>query len=109
MIGILLYRVYFCGTYIILLICRYQSLATMDKKRLEHDEDRLLSTMLYNTVAFMVMMKVNKTEIRRKICRFVGKCHISLVYSAEVNELLDQIVNLVSNSNLFHIKLVNSY
>nr|XP_042894648.1 MAP kinase-activating death domain protein isoform X3 [Parasteatoda tepidariorum] len=76
---------------------RYQSLATMDKKRLEHDEDRLLSTMLYNTVAFMVMMKVNKAEIRRKNCRLLGKCHISLVYSAEVNELLDQIVNLHGN------------
>ncbi|XP_023229824.1 MAP kinase-activating death domain protein-like isoform X3 [Centruroides sculpturatus] len=76
---------------------RYQSLSEMDKKRLEHDEDRLLSTMLYNMVAFMVMMNVNKTEIRRKTCRLLGKCHISLVYSAEVNELLDQINNLNGN------------
>lgn len=76
-------------------IYRYQSLSNMDKKRLEHDEDRLLSTLLYNTVAFMVMLNVNKQEIRRKSCRLLGKCHISLVYSSEVNELLDQIVKLV--------------
>ncbi|KAG8190369.1 hypothetical protein JTE90_022014 [Oedothorax gibbosus] len=76
---------------------RYQSLSDMDKKRLEHDEDRLLSTLLYNTVAFMVMLNVNKQEIRRKSCRLLGKCHISLVYSSEVNELLDQIVKLQGN------------
>ncbi|XP_055951313.1 MAP kinase-activating death domain protein-like isoform X2 [Argiope bruennichi] len=76
---------------------RYQSLSDMDKKRLEHDEDRLLSTMLYNTVAFMVMVNVSKQEIRRKCCRLLGKCHISLVYSAEVNELLDNITKLQGN------------
>ena len=39
---------------------RYQGLSDNEKKRLEHDEDRLLSTMLYNLVAFMVMFQVNK-------------------------------------------------
>ncbi|XP_054715767.1 LOW QUALITY PROTEIN: MAP kinase-activating death domain protein-like [Uloborus diversus] len=76
---------------------RYQSLSDMDKRRLEHDEDRLLSTMLYNTVAFMVMVNVSKQEIRRKACRLLGKCHISLAFSAEVNELLDQIIKLNGN------------
>ncbi|XP_022252703.1 MAP kinase-activating death domain protein-like [Limulus polyphemus] len=79
------------------MIERYNSLSEMDRKRLEHDEDRLLSTMLYNLVAFMVMMAVNKMSIRRKVRRLLGKCHISLVYSAEINELLDQIENLSGN------------
>lgn len=76
---------------------RYASLSEMDKKRLEHEEDRLLSTLLYNMIAFMVMVNCNRTEIRRKIRRLLGKCHIGLVYSAEVNEVLEQIDHLHGN------------
>lgn len=76
---------------------RYRSLNEMDKKRLEHEEDRLLSTFLYNMIAFMVMLNVNRTEIRKKIRRLLGKCHIGLVYSAEINEVLDQIDHLHGN------------
>lgn len=77
-------------------IClRYNSLSDTERKRLEHDEDRLLSTMLYNLVAIMVMVNVNKFELKRKVRRLLGKSHIGLVYSQEVNELLDQINNLV--------------
>ena len=47
---------------------RYQGLSDNEKKRLEHDEDRLLSTMLYNLVAFMVMFQVNKHELKKKVC-----------------------------------------
>ena len=46
---------------------RYQGLSDNEKKRLEHDEDRLLSTMLYNLVAFMVMFQVNKHELKKKV------------------------------------------
>ena len=52
--------------------------------------------MLYNLVAMMVMMNVNKLECKRKCRRLLGKSHIGLVYSQKVNELLDQIGNLVS-------------
>lgn len=38
---------------------RYRNLSETEKKRLEHDEDRLLSTMLYNLTSFMVMMQVH--------------------------------------------------
>jgi len=76
---------------------RYNSLSETERKRLEHDEDRLLSTMLYNLVAIMVMMNVNKMELKRKVRRLLGKSHIGLVYSQEVNELLDQINNLHGN------------
>jgi len=76
---------------------RYNSLSDTERKRLEHDEDRLLSTMLYNLVAFMVMLKINKQELKQKVRRLLGKSHIGLVYSQEVNELLDQIGNLFGN------------
>ena len=75
---------------------RYNTLSATERKRLEHDEDRLLSTMLYNLTAFMVMLDVNKDEMKRKVRRLLGKSHIGLVYSQEVNELLDQVGNLVS-------------
>ncbi|XP_075545658.1 rab3 GDP-GTP exchange factor isoform X1 [Dermacentor variabilis] len=68
---------------------RYRSLSSPEKKRLEHDEDRLLSTLLSNLIAFMLMMEVPVDEIRRRARRLLGKCHISLVYSAELNTILD--------------------
>ena len=49
---------------------RYHSLGSADKKRLEDDEDKLLSTMLYNLIAFMVMMSVSMAEIKKKVPTF---------------------------------------
>lgn len=51
--------------------------------------------MLYNLIAFMIMMRVSKEEIRRKIRRILGRCHIGLTMSQQVNELLDNVANLV--------------
>lgn len=76
---------------------RYKLLYEMDKKRLEHEEDRLLSTLLYNMIAFMVMLQVDKHCIKQKIRRLLGKCHIGLVNSAEINQLLEQIETLKGN------------
>lgn len=80
---------------------RYKTLSDSEKKRLEHDEDRLLSTMLYNLIAELVMLNVKKEEIRRKCRRLLGKSHIGLVYAQEINLLLDQINNLVSFLKIF--------
>lgn len=80
---------------------RYKSLSESERKRLEHDEDRLLSTMLYNLTAILVMLNVNKDEIRRKIRRLLGKSHIGLVYSQEVHNVVDQINNLVRQTDLY--------
>src|SRR6218665_3118557 len=77
------------------ILYRYKSLGDSEKKRLEYDEDRLLGIMLYNMVAFMIMMNVNKNEVRRKVRRLLGKCHIGLACSQEINLLLDQIESLV--------------
>lgn len=68
---------------------RYGQLGNTEKKRLELDEDHLLAVMLYNLIAFMILMKVSKDEIRRKIRRMLGKCHIGLAMSQQVNDLLD--------------------
>ncbi|XP_067655848.1 MAP kinase-activating death domain protein-like isoform X1 [Haliotis asinina] len=79
------------------MIERYRSLGDMERKRLEHDEDRLLAHMLYNLVGFMVMMNVHKSEVKKKVRRLLGKSHIGLMYSQDVNNLLDQINNLHGN------------
>jgi hypothetical protein len=77
----------------------YYSLSNSDRKRLELDEDLLLAVMLYNLIAFMIMMRVSKDEIRRKIRRMVGRCHIGLTMSQQVNELIDNISNLVNKNS----------
>lgn len=74
---------------------RYKSLSDSERKRLEHDEDRILSTMLYNLTAELVMLNVSKEEIKRRVRRLLGKSHIGLVYSQEVCTLLDRIANYV--------------
>ncbi|XP_038663199.1 MAP kinase-activating death domain protein isoform X9 [Scyliorhinus canicula] len=76
------------------MIDRYESLGEHDRKRLEDDEDRLLSTLLYNMIVYMLMVKVSKNDIRKKVRRLMGKSHIGLVHSQEVNELLDRLPNL---------------
>ncbi|XP_075693967.1 MAP kinase-activating death domain protein isoform X23 [Rhinoderma darwinii] len=76
------------------MIDRYFSLGDHDRKRLEEDEDRLLSTLLHNMVAYMVMIKINKTDLRRKVRRLMGKCHIGLAHSQQINELLDRVTDL---------------
>ncbi|XP_036440162.1 MAP kinase-activating death domain protein isoform X14 [Colossoma macropomum] len=76
------------------MIDRYLSLGEHDRKRLEDDEDRLLATLLHNMIAYMLMMKVNKNDIRKKVRRLMGKCHIGLTYSQEINEVLDRLAQL---------------
>lgn len=41
------------------LLERYKSLPENEKRLLEHDEDRLLATILYNLIAYMIMMQVS--------------------------------------------------
>ena len=76
---------------------RYRNLSENEKKRLEHDEDRLLSTILYNLVAFMVMMQIEHNDVKRIVRRLLGKSHIGLIYSQEINLLLDKISQLSAN------------
>ena len=48
------------------LLDRYKTLPENEKRLLEHDEDRLLATILYNMTGFMIMMQV-KSGCRWKI------------------------------------------
>uniref|UniRef100_A0A8C0GVB0 MAP kinase-activating death domain protein n=1 Tax=Chelonoidis abingdonii TaxID=106734 RepID=A0A8C0GVB0_CHEAB len=73
------------------MIDRYLSLGEHDRKRLEDDEDRLLATLLYNMLVYMLMMKVNKNDVKKKVRRLMGKSHIGLVQSQQINELLDRV------------------
>ncbi|XP_032894359.1 MAP kinase-activating death domain protein isoform X16 [Amblyraja radiata] len=84
------------------MIDRYVSLGDHDRKRLEDDEDRLLSTLLFNMIVYMLMVKMNKNDIRKKVRRLMGKSHIGLVHSQEVNELLDRLPQLESHD--LHIR-----
>ncbi|XP_069037760.1 MAP kinase-activating death domain protein isoform X8 [Lepisosteus oculatus] len=76
------------------MIDRYLSLGGHDRKRLEDDEDRLLATLLHNMIAYMLMVKMNKNDIRKKVRRLMGKSHIGLVYSQEINDVLDRLPEL---------------
>lgn len=79
---------------------RYNSLGPAEKKRLEEDEDRLLATMLYNLVAFMTALNVGKDAVKKKVRRLLGKSHIGLLQSQQVNDLLDNLQSLVSQYNV---------
>nr|XP_033784546.1 MAP kinase-activating death domain protein isoform X5 [Geotrypetes seraphini] len=76
------------------MIDRYFSLGDHDRKRLEDDEDRLLSTLLHNMIAYMLMVKVSKNDIRKKVRRLMGKSHIGLIHSQQINEMLDKLADL---------------
>ncbi|XP_068627547.1 MAP kinase-activating death domain protein [Battus philenor] len=76
---------------------RYKCLSETERKRLEHEEDRLLSTALYNLTAAMVLFGVESDIVRNKVRRLLAKSHIGLVYSQEVNTLLDVVHNLRGN------------
>ncbi|XP_043100293.1 MAP kinase-activating death domain protein isoform X16 [Puntigrus tetrazona] len=82
------------------MIDRYLSLGDHDRKRLEDDEDRLLATLLHNMIAYMLMMKVNKNDIRKKVRRLMGKSHIGLTHSQEINEVLDRLAHLIGRELL---------
>ncbi|CAG4964538.1 unnamed protein product [Parnassius apollo] len=76
---------------------RYKCLSETERKRLEHEEDRLLSTALYNLTAAMVLFGVQADVVRNKVRRLLAKSHIGLIYSQEVNHLLDVVHNLHGN------------
>lgn len=62
------------------------------------DEDRLLSTLLHNLTALMLMVNVPRASIQQKVRRMLGKAHVGLVHSQRINDLLDRLPHLVSFS-----------
>uniref|UniRef100_A0A8R1DES0 MAP kinase-activating death domain protein n=1 Tax=Caenorhabditis japonica TaxID=281687 RepID=A0A8R1DES0_CAEJA len=73
------------------MIDRYSSLNDSEKKRLELEEDRLLATLLHNMSAYMIMCGTGQRALQQKIRRLLGKAHIGLAYSKEINKLLDEL------------------
>ncbi|PAV73893.1 hypothetical protein WR25_16074 [Diploscapter pachys] len=80
------------------MIDRYTALNDTEKKRLELEEDRLLSTLLHNMTAYMVMCGTGQRAIQQKIRRLLGKAHIGLVCSKEINKLLDELPQTQGNT-----------
>ncbi|VDO77367.1 unnamed protein product [Heligmosomoides polygyrus] len=80
------------------MIDRYAALSDTEKKRLELEEDRLLSTLLHNLTAYMIMCGTGQKAIQQKIRRLLGKAHIGLVCSKEINKLLDELPQTQGNS-----------
>jgi len=74
---------------------RYSGLSDADRKRLELDEDRLLSTLLHNMTAAMLLCGCPKQSIQQKIRRLLGKSHVGLIHSQHINNLLDCLPHLV--------------
>lgn len=73
----------------------YNSLSEADRKRLELDEDRLLSTLLHNMTAVMLMCNCPRQALQQKIRRLLGKAHVGLIHSQQINDLLDRLPHLV--------------
>ncbi|CAJ0563972.1 unnamed protein product, partial [Mesorhabditis spiculigera] len=73
------------------MIDRYATLSDSERKRLELEEDRLLSTLLHNLTGYMIMCGTGQKAIQQKIRRLLGKSHIGLVCSKTINILLDDL------------------
>jgi hypothetical protein len=76
---------------------RYRTLQEHERKRLEHEEDRLLSSLLHNMTAYMLMLRVALQTIRLKVRRLLGKCHVGVIYSEEIHSLLHRLDRLNGN------------
>ena len=59
--------------------------------------------MLYNLVAFMVALNVDKEAVKKKVRRLLGKSHIGLLQSQQVNDLLDNLNNLVRRNISYRV------
>uniref|UniRef100_A0A0K0D6V9 Drf_GBD domain-containing protein n=1 Tax=Angiostrongylus cantonensis TaxID=6313 RepID=A0A0K0D6V9_ANGCA len=88
------------------MIDRYAALSDSEKKRLELEEDRLLSTLLHNLTAYMIMCGTGQKAIQQKTRRLLGKAHIGLVCSKEINKLLDDLPQ--TQGNLIPLKPLGS-
>ncbi|XP_050064071.1 MAP kinase-activating death domain protein isoform X5 [Aphis gossypii] len=85
---------------------RYKNLNQSERKRLEYDEDKLLSIMIYNLIAFMIMVNVPKESIMKIVRTLVGKSRVTNCYATEITSLMTQLSNL--NGNDVDLKPSNS-
>ncbi|VVC41070.1 Hypothetical protein CINCED_3A012715 [Cinara cedri] len=85
---------------------RYKNLNQSERKRLEYDEDKLLSIMIYNLIAFMIMVNVPKESVMKIVRTMVGKSRVTNCYANEITSLMTQLPNLKGNG--IYLKPSNS-
>ncbi|CAL8105711.1 unnamed protein product [Calicophoron daubneyi] len=76
---------------------KFATLSPAEKKMLQTQEDRILSTILRNLIAFMVMMKVEKRAICTRVRRIQARCRLGAYFSGALSNLLDQLEYLEGN------------
>ncbi|VEL07628.1 unnamed protein product [Protopolystoma xenopodis] len=76
-------------------MAHYQSLGPNERRQLELDEDRLLAVLLHNLFASMIMMRVDRAQLRAHIRRWQARCRLSLHYAQTVSRLLEAMPYLV--------------
>ncbi len=83
---------------------RYNRLSTPERKLLELKEDRVLSALLHNMIAFMVQMKVTKNVIQSVAYQLLARCRLGSHFSAQITNLIDYLEILV-RKQFFDAKL----
>ena len=94
--------------FMVLLYLRYKSLGTRERRCLEEDEDVILAAALHNMIAFMLALRVEKIQIKRKVRRLLGKSHVGLTYSQQINDILDNVEKLVRIKVFFTFSLAHA-
>ncbi|CAH8846355.1 unnamed protein product [Trichobilharzia szidati] len=77
-------------------------------------EDRLLALCLYNLIAYMILMRVNKGVLVNHVRRLLARCRIGSYFASIVSHLLDNLKYLEGNSidllpSLTRLKVFHSY
>lgn len=52
---------------------------------------------------------MNKNDIRKKVRRLMGKSHIGLVHSQQINDILDKLANLVSKTVMSDVSVAATW
>ncbi|VDQ15608.1 unnamed protein product [Trichobilharzia regenti] len=58
-------------------------------------EDRLLALCLYNLIAYMILMRVDKGVLVNHVRRLLARCRIGSYFASIVSHLLDNLKYLV--------------
>ncbi|KAF6779848.1 hypothetical protein AHF37_00691 [Paragonimus kellicotti] len=77
---------------------QFSRLDATERKRLQNQEDRLITVCLYNLISFMVMMQVDKGAICTRVRRIQARCRLASSFSWTLSKLLDQLSYLDGNS-----------
>ncbi|KAA0201035.1 MAP kinase-activating death domain protein, partial [Fasciolopsis buskii] len=77
---------------------KFSNLTSVDRRVLQYQEDRLLATCLYNLIACMVLMQVDRNAIRTRVRRIQARCRLGSHFALFLSSLLDQLQYLEGNA-----------